>query len=97
MELEVTWKRAVKVWWSYLWRNVLAVAGAMIVSSIVGAILGFVLTLAGLPRDIIQNVATPIGLLIGILFSIIPIKLILGKDFGEFRLVLIENTANENT
>jgi len=91
MELEVTWKRATKVWWSYLWRNLIALVFAMIIAAIMGAILGFVLGSVGASTETIQIVAMPIGVITGILMSIVPVKMILNKDFGEFRLVLIQN------
>ncbi len=97
MELEITWKRATKVWWSYLWRNLLAIIAAMIIGGLIGGILGFILGMLGASKEIVQLVVAPIGLIIGIGISIAPIKMILGKDFGEFRLVLIKSSPSENT
>lgn len=97
MELEVTWKRAIKVWWSYFWRSILAIIAAAFVGGIVGGILGFVLGMFGVAKESIQAVMGPIGFVIGVGISIIPLKLILGKNFGEFRLVLVENQDHENT
>jgi hypothetical protein len=93
MELEVTWKRAVKVWWSYLWRNIIAIIVAMIIGFIVGVIIGFVLGFLGASTQIIKVIVTPISMIFGLLISIVPIKMILGKDFGEFRLVLLQTDA----
>jgi hypothetical protein len=92
MELEVTWKRVVRVWWAYLWRKLLAMVVAMIVGGLVGGIIGFALGLAGMPTDDIKMFATPIGMIIGLAISIVPVKMILGKSFGDFRLVLVANT-----
>lgn len=97
MELEVTWKRAIKVWWAYLWRNILAVIAAIIIGALVGGILGFILALLGASKETVQVIVTPIGFVIGIGISIVPLKMILGKNFGEFRLVLIGSTPNQNT
>ena len=91
MELEVTWKRATKVWWSYVWRNLIAVVAAFLISGLIGAVLGFVLSLTGMPLQTIQMICAPIGLILGILVSIIPMKMILNKEFGNFRLVIVEN------
>jgi hypothetical protein len=93
MELEVTWKRATKVWWSYLWRNLIAIVAAMVIGGIIGAIFGFVLGALGISTETIQIVVMPIGAIIGLLISIIPIKMILNKDFGEFRLVLVQDKS----
>jgi hypothetical protein len=89
MELEVTWGRAVRIWWAYLWRNIIAVLVAMIIGGIMGGIIGAVMALSGLPREAIAYVTMPIGFLLGMGISVVPIKLILGKDFGEFRLLLV--------
>lgn len=97
MELEVTWKRATKVWWSYFWRNILAIIAAMIIGGVVGGILGFILGVLGASTDIVKVVAAPIGFIIGLGISIVPIKMIIGKDYGAFRLVLVETTPSENT
>lgn len=97
MELEVTWKRAAKIWFAYLWRNILAIIGAVIIGAIVGGLFGFILGMLGASKETIQVVVAPIGFIIGIGISIVPLKLILGKDFGEFRLVLVESSPSENT
>lgn len=91
MELEITWGRVVKVWWSYLWRNLLAIIGAMLIGGILGGILGFILGAMSVSVENIKLITAPIGGIIGLLISIIPMKMILGKNFGEFRLVMIKN------
>lgn len=95
MELEVTWKRAAKVWWSYLWRSIIAIIVAMVLGGIVGFIIGFVLGAMGVSTQTIQFITAPIGMIIGLLISIVPIRMILGKDFGEFRLVLLQTSKTE--
>lgn len=95
MELEVTWKRAAKVWWSYLWRSIIAIIVAIVLGGIVGFIVGFVLGAMGVSTQTIQFITAPIGMIIGLLISIVPIKMILGKDFGEFRLVLLQISKTE--
>ena len=90
MELEITWKRATRVWWSFLWRNLIAIVVSMILGFIAGYIFGFIMKMLGASNETVQFVVTPIGGIIGLLISIVPIKMILGKDFGEFRLVLLQ-------
>jgi len=97
MELEITWKRAIKVWWAYLWRNLLAIIAGVIIGAIVGAILGVILGTLGASKETIQTVVAPIGFIIGLAVSVVPMKLILGKDFGEFRLVMVENPTDKRT
>ena len=61
----------------------------MITGGIVGAILGVTLGALGVSVETIQIIVMPVGFIIGLAISIIPLKMILGKDFGEYRLVLI--------
>ena len=89
-ELEITWPRALRVWWSYLWRNLIAIIVAMILGGIVGFILRFLLGMLGVSAKTIQLITTPIGAVIGLGVSVFPMKMILGKNFGKFRLVLVE-------
>jgi hypothetical protein len=91
MELEVTWNRAIRVWLSYLWRVILVTIAGTVLSGVFGFILGLVWTIVGLPMLVLQPVAMVAGLAIGLAITVVPIKLILGKDYGEFRLVLVAN------
>lgn len=89
MELEITWNRVVRVWWSYLWRNLVAVVAAMIVGGILGFIVGLAMGMMGFSIQAIRLVVTPLSFIAGLLMSVVPMWMILGKDFGEFRLVLL--------
>ena len=96
MELEITWNRIVKIWWAYLWRNLIAIIASMIAGGILGAIVGFVLGLIGMSMSVIQICSGIVGGCAGLAFSVIPFKYILGKDFGEFRLVLVESSSQKS-
>lgn len=89
MEIEITWGRVIRVWWAYVWRNIIAIIVAAIVGGIVGFILGFIMGAVGVTTETIGYITAPIGGVIGLAFSVIPMKMILGKDFGQFRLVLV--------
>lgn len=89
MELEVTWRRAIRVWWAYFWRNFIAIVAAIVLGAVVGGVLGFILGAVGVPLKTIQLITMPIGLMLGLGMSVVPVKMILGKDFGEFRLLLM--------
>ena len=95
MELDVTWKRALRVWWSFLWRNLLCILAALVGGAVVGGALGLVMGFFGASESTIRLTAFPVGMVLGIGMSLLPIKLILGKDFGEFRLVLLANKPKE--
>lgn len=89
MELEVTWNRAFRVWLAYLWRSLIAIIAATLAGMAVGFVIGFVMGAMGFSATAIQLFTVPIGVLIGLAISVVPLKMILGKDFGEFRLVLL--------
>ncbi|MCJ8294649.1 MAG: hypothetical protein MJK15_09605 [Colwellia sp.] len=95
MELEITWKRVIRIWWSFLWRNILAILGAVVIGALVGFIFGLILGAIGVPVETIKMIVQPIGFLIGLGISVIPLKMVLGKNFGEFRLVLIKTEVTE--
>lgn len=45
----------------------------------------------------VQYITAPIGGIIGLLISIVPMKMILAKDYGEFRLVLLQKNPTEQS
>lgn len=89
MELEVTWGRALRVWWAFFWRNLVGIVIAVLLSAVIGALLNVVLSAAGVSPETVSRVAMPFGVMLGIAASVVPIKLILGRGFGDFRLVLV--------
>ena len=94
---EITWGRTVRVWWAYFWRNILAIICATILGGIAGLIIGFTMGALGASRDAINWTVIPVSGLIGLALSVIPMRLILGKSFGEFRLVLISTSSGEGS
>jgi len=84
-KVEVTWKKTLRVWWSYVWR-------CMIFSMILGAILGFiggvVVAMMGKPEmgGIVGGVLGYIGT---IPVSIYVLKKILDKKYKSFSVALI--------
>ena len=65
----------------------------MVVGAVIGAIMGFVLGAAGASVRTIQVLVMPVGVVIALALSVVPMKLILGKSFGEFRLVLLKTES----
>lgn len=88
MELEVTWSRVVKIWWAFAWRNIVAIAAGVIGGAILGMILGFIFLKLGVPAETTKTIVMILGVVLGLVISIIPIKMVLKKDFGEFKIVL---------
>ncbi|MDD5492596.1 MAG: hypothetical protein PHV60_07960 [bacterium] len=98
MELQITWKNTFRIWWSYAWRNLIAIAVAFVAGMIIGGITGGIMGFLGIDLRTIKIVTGTMGFIVGLGISIVPMKMILGKDFGEFRLVLLskENVNPEN-
>jgi hypothetical protein len=64
----------------------------MIVGFIIGFILGLILGIIGIEPN--KSIMLILGIIIGLAISTIPMKMILGKDFGEFRLVLLSKATS---
>jgi hypothetical protein len=95
MELEVTWGHAVRVWWAYLWRNLLMIVAMLVLGAALGFVIGFVMGALGISSKTIVAVTAVFGAILGLALSVVPIKLILGKDFGSFRLVLVSGRSSD--
>ena len=92
MELEVTWGRAVRVWFAFLWRNLIMIVCAMILGAVLGFVIGFIMSAFDVSSETINRTVVPISAVLGLALSVIPIRLILGKDFGltQFGVNLVE-------
>lgn len=95
MELEVTWGHAVRVWWAYLWRNLLMIVAVLVLGTALGFVVGFVMGLLGIPTKVIVVFTGVVSGILGLALSVVPIKLLLGKDFGSFRLVLVSGKPKD--
>jgi hypothetical protein len=93
-ELEITWKRVIRIAWLLLWRG--AVGGAVIgavIGGVVGFIIGFIDALMGVPRDvslsIIRISGAIVGSLVGLVWTCVVVRMALRKQFSDFRLALV--------
>lgn len=85
-DADVTWGRAAKVWWSFMWRMVVfgGLAGAVL-----GFVLGFIMGAAGIPQQQIVGVTTWAGMVIAIPVGIWTVRAVLRKSWADFRIVLV--------
>lgn len=91
-ELEVTWGRAVQVWWAYLWRSFLY---AILPCVVVGGVIGAVMALNKVPVEQHLWELRLVGFLIATPMAIWVTKVLLSKTFSGFRIALIEvNSVN---
>jgi len=96
MELEIRMSHILRIWWAYFWRNLIAIVASGIISALVGAVLGIILSRSGIDFEAARPYFTVLGLAIGLAVSIVPVALILGKDFGDFRLVLVTSAPSRS-
>ena len=87
-EIEVTFGRAAQVWWAWLWRAMIL---AMLSSTIIGFIIGLAGHFAGLNPQQILPISIILGGFIGVFVSIWIMSKILKKNFGAFRIALIQS------
>ena len=86
-EVEVTFGRAAQVWWAWFWR---AMGFALLFSFISGLVIGFAGHFAGLSPQQIMPISMILGASIGVVVSIWMMAKILKKNFGSFRIALIQ-------
>lgn len=85
-ELEITWLRATKIWWSLIWRGLLY---GLLFGILISIPLSMATAALGLDQvqaeRVIQNITGACGLLLGIWV----LKIVLGKKYSDFRIVLV--------
>ncbi len=90
-EIDVTWGRATKVWWSLAWRSLLlpGVAGF-----VVGFIIGIVGAIVGASPETVSAISFFAGVGVGVPMVIWIVKLILSKNYSDFRVALVPRTES---
>jgi hypothetical protein len=84
--LEPTFKRAARIWWSWVWRSVIFGGAAGLFGSVV-------LNLSGVLEHISERAGQILGAAIGIALAV-PVgiwvfQMVLEKNFGEFQIRLV--------
>jgi hypothetical protein len=89
VELNITWGKVLRVWWSFTWRT--AVGGAAL-----GMIAGLIAVIAGMEGTGADTFILSVGLAASLPITIICFRMILGKRLGRMRLVLVESEADNS-
>jgi predicted lipid-binding transport protein (Tim44 family) len=89
-DVDVTWGRAAKVWWSLMWRSALfgGIAGGL-----VGFVMGFIMGGAGASRQSIQTLTFGVGGVVAIPVGISVVRHVLKKSWSDFRIALVPKTS----
>jgi len=89
-EVDITWDKVTKVWWSLMWRGLLF---GLLSGFVLGFIIGFVGTLAHVDKSIIQPLCIIAGLLVGIPVGLWVTRNVLKKKYKDFRIALVSNLS----
>ena len=85
-EIRANWGHAIRIWWSLVWRVLLfgGIAGFLL-----GLLAGVVGATTGIEDDALAAYVEIGGVLVSIPVGIWAVKVILGRDFRKFRVVLV--------
>jgi hypothetical protein len=86
MELEMTWSRAVRVWWALFWR---VAVFSYLVDLFAGFFLSAIAARVHWPLVVAAVVTGVMAVSIILGVSLIVTKVVLAKDFGGFRLAAL--------
>ena len=87
VEVEVTWGKVTKIWWSILWRYILFAA---LIGGVIGFIVGIFATIAHIDKVTLGRTCLIGGLLTAFPVSLwVLMKVIQKKNFGDFRIALM--------
>ncbi len=100
VELEVTWGRALRVWWAITWRSLLLAlcVGAGLgccAGGFIGALGAFVGASQARIQEVVQLVTLPLGVLMGLLAGMWATRAVLRKKFRHFRIALVERSDGQ--
>src|SRR5262245_29729285 len=87
MELEITSGRTIRVWWAYFWRNFVGIVLISCIATLFGLFAGFLGL--DLSSPVMKFGLWMVSGIMALATTLLPIQMILGRDFGDFRLVLL--------
>lgn len=86
MELEVTWGKALRIWWSLIWRGVLYGGIAGLVARFIAIEIG--IALPG-PEGSLDTWATVAGIVVSIPVGMWVVKRVVKLRYSRFRIALL--------
>lgn len=87
---QATWLRVLQLWWSLAWRNVIAAAVVYIGGFFLSLLNYYLLLLVGgLPATLVRVVSISAAAVLGFAIGLIPLKLVLQREYGDFHLALM--------
>ena len=88
MEIVATWDKVFRVWWALVWRWLLCWLTAIIIVAMLGS---KVIPALGLSQTTERWLDAIIVIPICIFITVLPVKMVINKKYGHFRLSLTED------
>ncbi|WP_139172630.1 hypothetical protein [Onishia taeanensis] len=85
-KVEVTWRRALIVWWSYVWRLLVF---SMLVIVVIGFLCGFIFKALEADPEVAGVTAGVLGYMAAIFLSVFILKKVLNKKYKTFSVVIV--------
>jgi membrane associated rhomboid family serine protease len=86
-EVEFTTGRLLRMYWLFVWRGVI---GGLVIGAVIGFVIGFVMGATGFTKAQIAFVTSIAGVIVGAVWSVVVLKMLLKKQYSDFRIALIE-------
>ena len=83
-ELEITWQRAIRIWWAWLWRTL---ALSVVCGGLIGFAIGFFGAMLGFRSVAPLNMV--VGIVVGVIAGVAMLVTALKKKYPGFRIALI--------
>ena len=85
-ELEITVRRLLPIYWLFIWR---ATIGGAVIGGMFGFAIGFTMAFLHFSREQIGHVTGPAGWLVGVIWSLFVLRMMIEKQYRDFRIVLV--------
>ena len=89
MEFEITWKRVYRIWWELMLRHLLIGLPFVICAGISAGVYMAVYMRLGVNEEHVRVGARILIYALALAISPIPLRFVLNRNFGEFRLALV--------
>ena len=91
MELDATWGRSIRIWWGFLWRYALSTVIVLIFGLPVAILMGTLLGLSSVSPETASTIGSVVGAIAVLFCPLLAIKMLLNRNYGEFRLAIVKN------
>ena len=83
-ELEITWQRATRIWWAWIWR---ALALSVVCGGLIGFAIGFFGAILGFRN--VAPLTMVVGIVVGVITGVAMLVTALKKSYPGFRVAFI--------